>query len=502
MRCELLLIALVAPVLLVLSAARAEVSVPAIFSENMVLQRDVPLPVWGWADDGEKVKVVVWDRAKELAKAETVAQNGQWRVTLDPLPAGGRYSLLVEGSNRLLFTNVLVGEVWITCGQSNMIMPLNDTAEPEKAIAEGHKYPRIRHIQIGARDTHEVTEPRAQLGAFWGLPKWEDATYHLDRSSKTDVPGSVAAVSYYFARELYKHLDGNVPVGMVDVGAILPVQTWVAPDAVAADAVLAPLAGKGYPNATSRGYLANIAPLAPFPARGVIYYQGEMNAGNAEIYRHGLRALIQSWRKAWNREDLPFLVVQLPGFIKHEKAEKHALDMDANALAQFHRDSANHGFVGIREAQLQIARSVPHVGLAVTIDLGDPYDIHPARKREVAERLFLQARQVAYGEKGFVPGGPIPVKYERVPNGFAVTFDNVGEGLVARGGKLQGFELCDAEGKCASADARIEGSKVIVTSDKLPAPATVRYAWAGYPQATLYNQEGLPATPFRWPIPE
>ncbi len=480
-------------------AATADVKLADIFAENMVLQRDVPVPVWGWADDGEKVKITVYDRnAKVLAQAETVAQNGKFRLTLKAMPAGGRYTMLVQGKNMFTYTNVMVGEVWITCGQSNMIWPIEQTESVKEAIADGSKYPNIRHVQIGDREYVKRTQPQDRLKAFWGAPKWEDANYCLPRSSRTDIPGCQSAVSYYFARELTKYLKNKVPVGMVDIGAIIKVQSWVDPETVLADPVLKPLAGKNYPNATSRAYNANIAPLAPFPVRGAIYYQGEMNAGNAKIYKHGLTALIKSWRKAWNNPKMPFLIVQLPGFIVHKK-EKTALDMNAESLAKFHQDSANHGFIGIREAQLQVWQSVPHTGMAITIDLGDPQDIHPRRKLPVAQRLFLQARQLVYGDKDVVASGPVPRKVEFDGKEVVVTFAHYGSGLQAKG-ELKGFEVAGADGKFVAAAARIEKDQVVCSAKEVPAPQAVRYAWAGFPLVTLYNREGLPATPFRWPV--
>ncbi len=479
--------------------AWAAVKLPAVFSENMVLQRDVPIPVWGWAEDGTKVKISVYGNGKDpLAQAEAVAEGGKFNLTLDPLPAGGRYTMVLDTGDpaeTLTFTNVLVGEVWITCGQSNAIWPVEKTTSIKEARANRAKYPLIRHMQLGHRKTREAAEPYETLGAFWGRPKWEDAGYSIMRTNQ-DIPGCQNAIGYYFARELYKYLGGEVPVGTIDIGAILRVESWVADEFVQADPVLVKLRGKRYPHETSRCYNANIAPLAPFPVRGAIYYQGEMNAGGGEIYEHGLKGLIQSWRKAWNDPKLPVLIVQLPGFIRHEK-EKHEYDMNAASLAKFHEDSAEHGFVNIRAAQLNVWQSVPNTGLAVTIDLGEPFDIHPPRKREVAERLFLQARKIAYDDKDVVAGGPVPKSFEKIENGFAIAFVNVGGGLVAKNGELKGFELAGADGEFHDAEAVIDDAKVVVTSDKVAAPAAVRYAWAGYPLVTLYNKEGLPATPFR-----
>jgi sialate O-acetylesterase len=255
--------------------------------------------------------------------------------------------------------------------------------------------------------------------------------------------------------------------------------------------------GKGYPDATGRAFKANIAPLAPYACRGAMYYQGEMNAGNGVVYQAGLSALFASWRRAWARPDLPFLVVQLPGFISHQ-AGKTALDMDAASLAKFAGENQHHGFIPVREAQLRVSREVPHVGLVVTLDLGEKFDIHPPRKRAVGERLALQARKLAYGEKDVVAEGPVPRGFDRRDGGFSIRFDGVGGGLVARG-ELAGFEVADAAGIWHPATATITGNDVSVRAAAVPEPAGVRYAWLGYPEATLFNREGLPATPFRHP---
>jgi len=486
------------------SVAHAAPSVPSFFSENMILQRDVPVPLWGWADDGEPISIIYGDH-----QIKTVAEGGRWRVELPAMPAGGAPTPADPGNNpndTLLFSQVLVGEVWIVCGQSNALLPLHACDAYEDALAHRLEYPLIREVNLGLRNGHEVTKPREQAYSYWGACKWQNASYLVTRWSTGDkplsqtVPGCMSGLSYFFARELSRHLGGNVPVGIVQMGAILPVQTWVSDDTAAATPLLAPLRGKPWPDATSRGYFGQVSPLAPFPARGVIYYQGEMNAGqgNGPLYEAGLTAMIQDWRKAWDAPDMPFLIVQLPGFIKHLGPEDQRLDMDAATLAKFAGENVDHGFCYIREAQYHVSRKVPRTGLAVTFDLGDPYDIHPRKKLPVAQRLLLQARKLAYGEK-VVADSPYPEQVEFKDGECRVRFGGIGGGLLARGGALKGFEL-STDGKAfVPAAAELKGDTVVVTSADVKAPAVVRYAWAGWPDATLYNKENLPATPFRWP---
>ncbi len=479
---------------------------PSIFSEGMVLQRDRPLPVWGKAAPGAAVTVTVYDGGKALAAgtAAAAAETGRWRVTLDPLPAGGRYSLLVvsKGSDQQpeefrLFSNVLAGEVWLVCGQSNMLHPMNACAERDDALAHKEEYPLIRVALMGRRDSHQVTEAQEETLGYWGPVKWEDAAYTIPRSSASDVPGSSSAVSYFFARALTRWLGGTVPVGMVEVGQILPVESWVSDAVAAATPELAHLRGKGYPSATGRAFAANIAPLAPFAARGAIYYQGEMNAGRPYDYYHGLKGLIASWRQAWGEPELPFLVVQLPGFIEHLSG-KTALDMDAASLAAFDSKNADHSYCGVREAQVRVSREVPQVGLAVIIDKGEKFDIHPPSKLPVGERLALQARKLAYGDTAIAADSPAPREFRRDGARFVITFDGAGGGLEAKG-ELKGFELCDAAGAWHPARAELDKRGLVVEAEAVPEPAGVRYAWAGFPDVSLYNKEGLPATPFHYP---
>lgn len=501
MRMTLLLLTLCLTV--TLAPARAAITVPSFFSENMVLQRDVPVPLWGWAADGEAISVIYGDH-----QLKTVAMDGRWRVELPAMPAGGPVTLAIQGKNpndTVLFSQVLIGEVWIVCGQSNAIMPLHDCDGAEEAIARRLDYPNIRTVALGRRDGHLVTTPQEQAYGFWGACKWENASYLLPRWStggkplSQTVPGCMSGLSYFFAREVATYFNGKVPVGLIQLGAILPVQSWVSDATVAATPLLAPVRGKGYPNATSTSYNDQVAPLAPFPVRGVVYYQGEMNAGkgNSAFYQAGLTALIHDWRAAWHNPELPFLIVQLPGFIKHLGPKDKRLDMDAATLAQFKGENVDHGYCHIREAQYQVARTVPKTGLAVTLDLGDPYDIHPWKKLPVAQRLLLQARKLAYGEQ-VIADSPAPAEVTVVGAECRIRFNGIGGGLTAHDGAVKGFELSADGTVFVPATAVIKGDMVVVSAPGVPAPVAVRYAWAGWPEATLYNKAGLPATPFRW----
>jgi sialate O-acetylesterase len=493
-------------VMLISMAHAGELWLPGIFSEGMVLQRNQTVPIWGKAAAGANIAVMIYDGGKKLAggTATAAADTGRWRINLDPLPTGGRYTLMIESKGpgktaeeRIVFTNVLVGEVWLICGQSNMMFPMNACAERDDAVEHRSEYPLIRVVQIGSRNSHEILTPQTENSGYWGAIKWEDASYLLPRSSSTDIPGSCSAVGYFFARDLSKWLGGNVPVAMVEIGAILPVESWVSDDVVAGIPEIAALRGKGYPSSTGRAYNANIAPLAPFAAAGVIYYQGEMNAGRQNDYYFGLKGLIKSWRAAWDKPNMPFLIVQLPGFIEHQ-AGKTALDMDAASLAKFNKMNENHSYCGIREAQLRISREVPSTGIAVIIDKGEKFDIHPPRKKVVGERLALQARKIAYNDKTAIADSPAPVEFHRDGKQYIITFTGIDGGLTVKG-TVTGFELRNADGIWHPAEVKIKADTVTVQNKDITEPTGVRYAWAGFPDISLFNKAGLPATPFCYP---
>jgi len=464
---------------------------PGMFSDNMVLQREMPVPVWGRTEPGAPVSVALYDGEKKLAGGDTAADaaSGRWRVDLPALAAGEGFRLVVQSKEQTRsIQNVMVGEVWIVCGQSNMGWNVGRSAERDDANAHRGDYPMIRFINAHrGGQTHEITEPQEDVGGG----KWS--------GTATNVM-SPSAVGYFFARELARWFDRKVPVGIISVVAILPVQSWVDEPEIDSSPELARIKGRPFPDATGRSFKANIAPLAPFAVRGVVYYQGEMNSGNGPLYHAGLKALTASWRRVWNRPELPFLVVQLPGHIQHQ-AGKTELDMDAATLAEFDGRNQNHGFIPIREAQLRVSREDPFVGLAVTIDLGEKFDIHPPRKRAVGERLALQARKIVYGDRDVNADSPIPRDVRREGDAWIVRFDGVGGGLVARG-ELKGFEVSDATGVWHPAEAVIRGETVAARAGNVPEPAGVRYAWLGYPEVTLFNREGLPASPFQYPPPE
>ena len=464
--------------------ARAEVRVAKIFSDHMVLQRDRPAPVWGWAEPGQTVTVAFAGQTKRA----TADAQGRWRVALDPMPAsstGRDLTATAEGAapGQAAVKDVLVGEVWFAVGQSNMMMGLGGATGGAEGIKRLMACPHLRLANVPDQDS---PEPQLDLknAVSWAKPH-----------------GDYSAVAGFFAEKLYRHLDGKVPVGMITAVAIVPAEAWVdMPSLAAAPWVKEWMLNKKDMTSkwfTSKWFNGIIAPLGPFALRGVLYYQGEYNGGRGFEYQLLLPTLIRSWRASLEQPELPFLFVQLPGFIEHRAEQDRKLDMDAATLAALRQPALYGAFTDIRDAQLKVWRSVPHTGMAVTIDVGDPYDVHPKQKEPVAERLLLSARQVAYGEK--VEGSsPVPARVEADDDGFTVTFEHVGSGLVAKGGTLGGFDVAGQDLVLRPAMARIEGgNKVRVWHPEAKRPALLHYAWGGFPRCSLYNSSGLPATPFQ-----
>ncbi|MDU0372772.1 sialate O-acetylesterase [Hymenobacter endophyticus] len=651
---KLCFISLFAGCLLVVPAAQATVRLPRLVGSHMVLQRNVPLPLWGWAAPGEAVNVTF--RGKTIQT--TAGPDGRWKLSLPAQQAGGPFELEVKGTNTLRLTDVLVGDVWLASGQSNMEWPLRDT-EKGAAAAAAANHPRIRLFNVPNR---AELRPQAELAGG----EWQACT-----------PQSVAgfsAVAYYFGRDLQQQY--NVPIGLIasewggtaaeawtsaealrklpdfqpklaslaqqtgsfaeqeaayatrlsawqrspegqDQGLVpgqltwadtnLPTATWktmplpgiweastpelsdfdgvvwlrrdlTLPASAAGQpltlslaqvddadstffngvavggtqgyatprrytvpanlvragrnvvtvrvtdtgsgggiwgkpadmtatvgATTVPLAGEwlyrpastpgsqprppypgGAQNEPTALYNGMIAPLLPYALKGVIWYQGESNAGRAGQYQQLFPALIQDWRSRWQQPALPFLFVQLAGYM-HDPATP-----------------ADTDWAHLREAQRHTSLTVPKTGMAVALDLGNADDIHPRNKQDVGHRLALAARRVAYADKAVVASGPTFTKLSPVGGQLVLSFDNLGGGLVLKPAAdgITSFAVAGPDEKFVWAQARVEGNTVVLRAEGVPNPVAVRYAWGNNRPATLYNKAGLPASPFRsdtWP---
>ena len=432
--------------------AQAEVKPNALFSDNMVLQRDKPIKVWGTAATDEKVKVAIGDRA-----TETIAKDGKWQVELQPLAAGGPHTLIINGDNKIELANVLVGDVWIASGQSNMQWSIKASEEPEKIAAEA-KHPRIRLFTVRRGGS---AEPKDTVDGRW-----------VECSPET--VGDFSAVAYHFGVALQKHVD--VPIGLLstNVGGTAA-QRWTPKEVLQS----APELQKyGEEKNASDLYNAMIHPLLRFGIKGAIWYQGESNAGQAYRYRVLFPAMIKSWRDGWKQGDFPFLFVQLAPFMKIEDQPQ---------------DSA---WAELREAQLMTLSKSPNTAMAVITDVGDEKDIHPKPKKPVGERLALAARALAYGEK-IEYSGPVFESMTTSGERAILRFKHADDGLQVRGEKLTGFAIAGEDKKFHKAEATIEGDTVIVRSGEVSQPVAVRFGWANYPVVNLWNKAGLPASPFR-----
>jgi len=450
--------------------AQAEVTLASPFGDHMVLQREYPAPVWGQAAPGEKVEVTVAGQ-----KAEGVAdKQGQWKVTLPARPAGGPYTLTVAGQNQIEIKDVLIGEVWLASGQSNMQFALSRANDASGEVAEAD-HRTIHFFQVSQV---MATEPQTTCEGAWTMCSPETA-------------GSFSAVAYFFARDLQKRL--GVPIGILQAAwSGSPIQPFLDQATLAADPAYGPLLAhldrarkdprlleaEEWPTVPSSVYNTLINPLAPYGMRGVIWYQGEGNVGEAEEYRRMFPALIRGWRRVWGQGDFPFLFVQLANYGRPSPPEGPGDSERAE----------------LREAQM-VALALPNTGMAVAIDIGAGRDAHPKNKQDVGRRLALVAGHVVYGWKEEY-SGPVFRELQIKGDTARVRFTHA-DGLTAKGGEAKGFALAGADRKYYWATAKIEGDTVVLSSPEVPHPVAASYAWGDDPPCSLYNGAGLPAIPFR-----
>jgi sialate O-acetylesterase len=489
-------------------AARAEVELPHVFGSHMVLQQGEKVPIWGSADPVEKVMVSIGGQ-----KVSAVADgDGAWEVTLNRMKASGPHVMTVEGEeNTIMFTDVLVGEVWVCSGQSNMQWTVKNSKDEEKEIAAAD-YPNIRLFYVERKVSDE---PEDDCNGEWKV------------CSPQSIP-EFSAVAYYFGREV--HTASNVPVGLIHTSwGGTPAESWTTIETLRGNPMFEPILerwkktmgdypqakaefdkqlaeweqavekakaegasppsrprepmGPDHPWRPSGLYNAMIAPLQPFAIRGAIWYQGESNAGRAYQYRTLFPAMIEDWRRTWGQSDSPFLFVQLANFQERKP------------------DPGDSDWAELREAQ-SMTLSLPNTGMAVIIDIGEAGDIHPKNKQDVGKRLALNALAKVY-DKDVVYSGPI-FKSMRLKDGkIALSFNHVDGGLMTPSGEpLKGFAIAGADKKFVWANAEINGKRILVWSDDVKEPVAVRYAWAINPECNLFNSVGLPASPFRtddWP---
>ncbi len=460
----------------------AALDLPGCYGDHMVLMRERPIVMVGRAAPEGRVTV-------RLAEEEVTAQadaTGKWRVELTARPASGPYVLTVREpatQEERHFDDVWIGEVWLLSGQSNMALALIDCENGEAELARAD-YPRIRFFQVPET---MARVPQETVNGSWQVCAPENARLF-------------SGIGYYFARQLQDEL--NVPVGIINASrGATGIESWMdaaslrsvtGKDYSAIAAGTEPLVGEPVENVLYNGM---IHPWSIYPVRGILWYQGEANAyRNHQEYGLMAPAMLHSWREAWNDPELGFLLVQLAAFRGHEPGKRFSEDELNNP------DPGDGGIWGaFRPVQAGLL-TLERTGMATAIDLGDPYDIHPRRKREVGERLALEARRVIYGESELVSHGPYPASVTADDGALRIAFDNPGSSLAASDGQaLRHFAVAGADGKFFRAQAEITGeNEVRVWAEEVPHPRTVRYAWSDYPGGiNFYNRHGLPGVPFQ-----
>jgi sialate O-acetylesterase len=508
---RILSVGAIVPLLLAASASANPVPAP-VFGDHGVLQCDKPLPVWGRADPGEAVTVTF----RGQSAGAVAGADGRWEVRMGPFAATAEPAdLTVAGKGTVVFHDVVVGEVWLCSGQSNMEFTVNDpnpsgTYQVRNAAVEvaAANHPLIRQLKV---ERTVSTKPEADVKTSGWI------------AASPATVGQFTAVGYFFARDIHRTL--GVPVGIIDSPwGGTPVESWMSdaaragtslaatldtrwkramadwpPERVArypadmaawqkaeADAKVAGLKNTlpwPQPPATTTSpampgglYNAMIAPLEPAALRGILWYQGESNTGHPSEYAELFKAMITSWRAAFGQGDLPFYFVQIANFGDPTELEK--------------RDWAQ-----LREGQAA-ALSLPATGMAVTVDIGDAQNIHPRNKQEVGRRLALIARAKVYGVAPEV-SGPVFLSATREGRSMRVRFTHSGDELEAHGGPPASLEVAGADKVFHPASGTIETDSLLVSSADVPEPVAVRYAWTNAPDANLYSDEGLPAVPFR-----
>jgi sialate O-acetylesterase len=488
------------------ATALSQITLPAILASHMVVQRHLPVHVWGLAAPGENVSVSFRGETRSTKAGEL----GRWSIYLPPGVAGGPFQMRLQGTSpaasasagstppqTITLDDILVGDVWVASGQSNMEFTMHQAATADQDLPHAANA-RIRLLIVKKKAAEYPMEDMETEG-------WAASTPESARD--------FSAVAWYFARDIEQR--EHVPVGVIDStwgGTVA--EAWTRMAALGADASLAQLftswgrmteheedalirdkneqrqrdeakaQGKPEPQfpwhpqllSWGPGMLWNgmIAPLAPFAIRGVIWYQGESNSAleRAPLYGRIFRTMIEDWRREWGIGDFPFLFVQISSF----------------------KSSPNEDWASLREQQVKTL-ALRNTAMAVTIDIGNPDNVHPTDKVDVGLRLARAARALSYGEAIEYDG---PTFREATPEGASlrIWFDHA-KGLNAKGGDLTGFEVAGKDGKFASATAQIDGTTIVVTSPSVAEPIQARYGWANSPQCNLFNGEGLPASPFR-----
>jgi len=476
----------------------ADVTLNGIFADHMVLQRDIPVSVYGIAEPGEKVTVSFSGQETST----TADKDGKWMVKLDAMKASTiSTTMTVTGKNKLTINDIVIGDVWVCSGQSNMDFTpgaYSGPNDPKPYDEKDFNFPLLRQFHLV---NDPSMSPEIDVKVNRGNGTSEESAAWL--SCKPTTGNRFTAVGLYFGRKL--QLKTGIPIGLIKTAWNgTRIEPWISPAGLAAVTELPAVANLpteyktdgGYPSTWHCLYYGKIHPLIRYGIKGAIWYQGESNGDEGETYYQKLRALIGGWRTAWGEGDFPFYLVQLAG-----------------RGVPTGNPTGGDGWAKIRMAQLK-ALTIPRTGMAVAIDLADvkdPWDIHPKNKRDVGERLALWALAKDYGKKDLVYSGPLYKEMKSEGDKIRILFDSIGSGLMIASkkggfeplvnephGKLQRFAIAGEDKKWVWANAVIDGATVAISSPEVPKPVAVRYGYgmsgAG---CNLYNNEGLPASPFR-----
>jgi len=437
-----------------------QIRLPSLFSDNMVLQQNSEAAIWGWGEPGSEIKISgSWNMDTVKAKVSNLAG---WKVKLKTPSAGGPFFISIKGTDEVILKNVMIGEVWICSGQSNMEWSADHKFNNSDEEVRNANFPHIRLFHV--RKTGSET-PQNNCFARWEVCTPE--TIH-----------SFSAVGYFFGRHLHQNL--NVPVGIIEVAwGGTPAEVWVKGDLVESDPLLKSCAAKlntydWWPSKPGVVYNSMIAPLLPFRIAGVIWYQGEGNTDSPESYRKLFKTLIESWRNDFGN-DFPFYYVQIAPFTYGQ-----------NTRAPL-----------IREMQMQ-SMDIPKTGMVVVSDLVDNMkDIHPRNKQDVGKRLAAWALTENYSIKGLVCKHPLYESMKIEKNRIRISFKNAVNGLNVSGDEIRCFEIAGADRMFKPAKVKIEGNGVLVWSKDVKIPEAVRFSWSNDAIGNLFSMEGLPVAPFR-----
>jgi sialate O-acetylesterase len=435
------------------ACALADIRLASPFTDHMVLQRNANVPVWGWGDPGERIEILASWGPRVRA---TVGSDRTWSARIRTGSAGGPHTLKFEAENTIELKDVLLGEVWLCSGQSNMEWTVGQVVGKAPEALRDTNMPRVRLFQVPNK---RAPEPQKTADARWV-------------ACSADSAKGFSAVGFFFAKHLLSQL-GDVPIGLIqsDWGGT-EAEVWLSAEAYR---LIPGMPARTAPQwAAGELYNGMIAPLIPFAIKGALWYQGESNVGRAEQYRDLFTGLIKSWRADWMQGDFPFYFAQIAPWSGY-RTGKSAL---------------------LREAQLQTL-SLKNTGMIVTTDITDNVDdIHPVNKWDVGRRFALLALNRLYG-KNQVDSGPIFRSHKVEGDKIRVFFDPQESELVMQSFSLPGLEIAGEDGKWVMAQSRVDGNALIVYSQEVPKPVAVRYGWSDVPKPGLANAAGLPASPFR-----